>query len=374
MRLKISLSIFIAYLVTGVGVCPAFDRDVLRAVADAYDENRAKFSTGNADFEYADGFSDSLADAENAELRDQYIAHGRYCFDANNHVLFEKRYPLEAMIAATNWSADDRASSRLDSQRLVTNGKLTFHEVITPSRDKKEYNYGHIIKPGTKNFFRLADFPLGLACPEESRVDLARHLRMILNGDSGAAVDSIDQDAVLDGVKVVRLSLRFPNGTVQYWVDLERGAIPLRRHDEIKGGSTYDVVHGDLKLIKGHGWLPFKKVVYLKGGRTKRLVVTSADFDVPPGRELFRIEIENERSIANLGEGVSYSRRKVFDLDNLPASSGSNAKPLAKPNAKDSAGTPLPGELEPRPPYFTIIGVLVGLAIGSLFVAKRLRG
>ena len=305
---------------------PGRDLALLQAVADAFDENLAKFPFGTAEFEFSDGFATSVEAAARAELKDGRWRRGNIV-SMTKHTSSSKGVLARGLFATSSWSSPEQGSSRLDSERMMTNGKVTFTERIGCSPDGKQYIYGHIITPGTADFFRMADFPLQLGWPEESRDDLAHSIRMVLSGSAGTGVGTIQQDAKLDGVKVVQISLSFPNGMVQYSVDLERGAIPLHRHGIVTGGFTYDVAYGNIRLVKGHGWLPFEKTTFDKTGRTKRLVITSADFDTRP-RQSFQLETEQARSIANVAAGVSYSPRKRWDLDNLPSASGPAARRL----------------------------------------------
>jgi hypothetical protein len=71
---------------------------------------------------------------------------------------------------------------------------------------------------------------------------------------------------------------------------------------------------------------------------------------------------------------VSYSPRKRWDLDNLPAASGPAARPLSKSPAITPTEVQLPGEREPGIPYFTMGGIAIAAIIGLAFVAKSLRG
>ena len=351
----------------------AADETLLRAVADAYDENRAKFPFGSAEFEYRDGFAGSLVDAVAGKLRDDFTATGRYAYDDRKHVLFEKRYPIEALEATTVADANNHAGGRLDSVRLLTNGKVTLQESRSASAVKGQFAYGHVITAGTDGFERFAEFPLRLGWPSNDRDDLSAHLRMVLSGAADTSVETIDQNASKDGVKVVRIALKFPNGIVQYWVDLERGAIPLVRHDEIRGGDTFDFIFSQVGPMTGGGWLPSEQTTYLKNGRTKKLIVTRTDFTQRPTKADLRLELDTPRRIGNVAAGVSYQSRKVWDLDDLPSSSSKDVLPLAKGVANPPAALALPGVRDDRPPYFTMVGIVLAVVLLSTFAVWRFR-
>ncbi len=88
----------IIFLFSGV-LSQADDKAILHAVADAYDENKAKFAFGASEFAFDDGFSRSLEHARKGDFKESHKASGKYIFDANEHRCFEKIYPLADLVA-----------------------------------------------------------------------------------------------------------------------------------------------------------------------------------------------------------------------------------------------------------------------------------
>ncbi|MDE2507717.1 MAG: hypothetical protein KGM43_10935, partial [Planctomycetota bacterium] len=142
-------------------------------------------------------------------------------------------------------------------------------------------------------------------------------------------------------------------------------------------GDTTDEFLDDIRLVEGHGFLPYSAGWRSQGGGTRRMVITAADFARKPKLNEFRLEFPEPISIANTAENLDYSPRKVWDLHSLPRRGSKDAAPMGPmPNAS-SGGTPPPileGEREaPRPPYFLIGGIVCAIAIG-VYAWRRHRG
>lgn len=342
---------------------------LLRTVADAYDENRARFPFGLIEFDYEDGYANDLAAARKGDLRDVGKAPGSFAFKAND-ALYSRIFPAEVMADTSEWISPSRVRGRLDSCRLLTNGKSTFTERIGPVKDGKSTALGHVITAGSEDFFKFAEVPLDLGRPESLRDDLAQNIRMVLKGASGASVSDVDENPTEnvgpDGEALVRIVLRLARGTRTFWVDLKRGAIPVRVHDSITGGYSIDRIHDQIQHVEGRGWLPFVVTTRLGNSRVKRLAVKRAQFERPPAQDTFRLVLEKPRTVANTGEGRSYTRRTVFDLNNLPKPNSPDSLPMiSHPPARRELG--LPGERSPsRFPYFTVFAVILSFIVGGI--------
>lgn len=338
---------------------------LLRAVADAYEENRARFNFGSVEFEYWDGYARNLEAATRGDLNDAHRAEGSFAFDGPN-ALYSRRFSDEAMAATTVESGGGWRSSRLDSLRVLTNGMVTFTERVDFAGAGRGNAQGHVISPGVDDFFQFASVPLDLGRPQDRRQDLAAVIRMVLDGKAGFGVEAIEEGVDVEGVSTIRIALKLPNGMRTYWVDLERGSIPIRVQEDVAGGNQIDLHHGDIRYVEGRGWLPFAMTTFLKGGRVKRLVVERAAFASPPARETFRIELDRPTAVANVAEGRGYTARTVYDLNNLPGPSSRESTPLgtAMLPGRDLS---LPGVREaPRPPYFTIGAIAIACAVAVI--------
>lgn len=345
--------------------------ELLRAVADAYDENRSKFPHGSIEFDYQDGYAKDSDAARNGELRDACVAKGSFAFEGRN-ARYTREFSNEAMVAATVWNGPTLGgSSRLESCRLLTNGKSTLSELITPAREGNEPVRGLIISPGAEAFFRDMMIPLDLGCPDALRSDLAQDLRAALDGTKGkASLIAVDENAVIDGIHAIQIELRLKNGTRTYWVDLEHGAIPIRAYGVATGGNTFDRHYGDIQPVTGRGWLPLTQTLFHGSGRVKRLVVKQTAFERAPAQDVFQMVLDQPRTVVDTGEGRVHAARSVYDLNNLPKASSAKLNPVNTQLPRGQAFA-LAGEREPwRFPYFTCIAIAFLLGIGLVVWRK----
>ena len=335
-------------------------KDILIAIADAYDENRASFGYGSTDFEYHDGYADQFDHARNGNLRDSYVANGTYVFNGQDG-LYTKIFPTEAMTTTSAMQGSNRAYSRLDSYRILTNGKKTLTERIAYVPEISNVIKGYIIAAGPGDFFRYSEFPLDLGRPESLRDDLAQNIRMSLDVKAHVTVLAVEENIIIDKTKTVHIRLKLSNGDRSYWVDLERGAIPIRTLDEVVGGDRIERSNSKLTHFDGRGWLPTERTDYLKGGRVKRIVLKQTSFNQVPSRDAFKLTLDKPTSISDTAAGRYYSARTVYDLNNLPAPSSGESRPLGGA-ALSKTEFELPGEQEHKPRfYFTGAFVLSGV-------------
>lgn len=355
------LILLLPAIAAGQGSAVLSDRSaILRAVVDAHDENRAKFPFGSVRLEYWDGYAAGVDEAVKGNLKDAYSGSGEYLFNGTD-ALCSKLFPKEALAATTQSLGAGQLSSRLDSFRLLTNGKLTFTERIAYA-GKGGISLGHIITSGPNDFFKFVEFPLSLGFPEDQRQDLGYWARIVLNGRPKFGIAAIEERAMMDGVPTVRIALTLPNGVRTYWVDIERGAIPLRIEDEVNGGNHFYWSCGDIRHVDGRGWLPFTMTTLREGGRTRRLIIKEASFDSPPPAAAFRIELDQPTKVANTAEGRSYTERRHIDLNDLPKPTSRESIPLGRGPV---AGPPssFPDRRSPRPPYYTMAALAVVIAV-----------
>ena len=345
-------AIVLAFVLIPPGGSSQSDREALNALAALYGENWSKFDSGRVWFEFTDAYAKSADDAAKGVVSNAYKTEGSYAFRGND-ALYIRTFPDASMVATCNKISERQIAHRLDSVRALTDGKVTLDDHLfgnpagTVSRNT-------MITSGTEDFYKTATLPLSLGCPENSRGDITRTARRIRDGSAGLELVSIQDDATFDGVKVVRIEVKGPGGKRVMWVDPERGAIPLRVHDDMPGGTSYDLQYGDIRLVAGRGWLPFERTEFVAGGRVFRTVVTKVDFGKVPD-DTFRLEFPEPIAMGNLDKRVWYRPRKVWDLSRLPAANSRDALPLG---AALSVPEPvMPKERESRTPWFTFVAL-----------------
>ena len=346
-------------------------RDVMAAVRAAYDENRAKFAFGSIGYELTDGQAQNLEGAVSGAIDKPLIANCRYVYTGDD-AYFERTFSLDMLRAASTKISENRTSTSVTSMRAVTNGKKTLYETGSVVPDGSKIATGKVIQAGSRMLYQHAELPVDFGIPIAERSDLGANLNSVLTGMAGFEFDSV-RDEVVDAIKTIRIALKLPRGTRTFWVDLERGAIPIRIVDELYAGSRIDIVQSDLRLLPKHGWLSYTHIKYLPGGRTRRTTIRSTEFDRQPVRADFRMEFPTPIHLVDTESGLSYKQpRKVWDLSNLPSPNSPEAAPL---RINLTAGTG-PTMLEEAPrrsfPYFTAAGVLLASGVvGYLFLRKR---
>ena len=343
------------------------DRGALNALAGLYEENRSKFDNGRIWFNFIDAYATSIDEAAKGVVSDAHKADGFYAFRGND-ALYLRTFPDASMVATSAKIADAKVANRLQSVRLLTDGKVTLVDHLYGNPDGK-VTRGTIINPGSGEFYKTAGVLLAMGFPDNARDDISRTSRFIQDGSSGLSLGTIQDDATLNGVKVIRIEVMGPGGKRVMWVDPEHGAITVRVHDEMPGGSTYDLHYGDIRMVAGRGWLPYECTEYLPGGRVLRAVVTKVDFGKIPD-DTFRIEFPEPIAMVNLDKGRSYRPRKIWDLSRLPTENSVETAPL-----KTSLSVPdpvMPGERESHTLLFTFIALGLWAIVGLVgFLWRR---
>ncbi len=292
--------------------------DMLRAVADAYDENRNAFTFGTVEFDYTDGLAADIEAAKRGDLRDAHTASGVFHFDGKD-AYYSRVFSLADLEATTIVLGERRSSCRLDPRRMLTNGKQTLTEVSALARvNANGIAYGRRLSAGSNDFFQFVEIPLDLGRPDFQRHDLARSIRAALDGKDGARVEGADDSTVLEGIKTVQVALALKYGKRTCWVDLDRGAVPLRIVDAVPGNPGIERHYGDLRKVEGRGWLPFSMTTFVNGGQVKRITIKNADFRQAPPRSAFRMEFDTPYMLVDMEAGLTYAKLKVVDLNNLP--------------------------------------------------------
>ena len=323
------------------------DLDALKALSDLYNENKAKLADCSIEFELLDGFAKSYEGAILGTLDNVHKAEGHYAIKRNQG-MYRCVFSDASMLATVSKSADGRLSYRLNCVRAVTDGKKTILDKIIARVDGK-MTRGTVINPGSADFFKAAQIPLSVGFPDNSREDFSKIAALVLGRAPGMELVKTDDGFLLDGIKTIRLEISSPLGKRTVWIDPEKGAIPVRTHDEMDGGATYDLHYGDIRLVAGHGWYPFESTTFLAGGRTMRVMIKSIDFERLDEAGLFSLEFPEPVAMIDLATRRSYAPQKIWDLSNLPASTSPGSSPLVTGPTPEPE---LPAERKASPPYF----------------------
>ena len=171
---------------------------------------------------------------------------------------------------------------------------------------------------------------------------------------------SADPDAKLDGRRVTKVVLRAVAGRRTFWVDPERGSVPLRVEDTFDGDPSRrdTLLHEDLRLLEGAGWLPFTRLlVDSSGGLVERIELTDVELG-RPGPAAFQLDFPSDTPLMDMARQLRYQPRRVWNLHHLPSE---HSKDSEKAEAAGVSTAPeMPGEVErpslPWRPIFLLLG------------------
>ena len=185
-----------------------------------------------------------------------------------------------------------------------------------------------MIRAGAEHFLNAFDFPLwvgqdGLSGP----YDLQRESRRLAEGK--CAVKEIDFHSRLDSLDVCKVVLDFGSGQRTYWVDINRGAIPLRIEDSRGPKKTHISVQDDLRFIPNAGWLPFTQRLVMQDGKIVREIhITEAEVHLKPDVSEFQLDFPSAVKMYDDARKRKYLPRKTWSLLQLPSPNSPDAKPF----------------------------------------------
>ncbi len=230
------------------------DRQVLEGLLDAHVSNREQFAYGQAEGTLLmSGTVDSLESGQGGRITGGIQAtlfwafHGKTC-------RIDVIYDPDLQRASVKDLGKGRQTRSYSTRRYLTDGKDTM--LLSASFDSEQAH----IKSGTELFagFGMV-LPLELGYPARWRspgnfdVELDSALK---NKEDTSPTYEGEQE--LEGRQVAVVSIQKAGMTLsRYWVDVERGAIPLRCDAYRPDGSVFiRVVFGDLREATKGFWLP----------------------------------------------------------------------------------------------------------------------
>ena len=346
------------------------DRDVLaRAVAAAYDDNRAKFPFGSFQIDLWEGQAPDAASARSGKFSKSVRTQGELVFIPEN-ARYTSVFSDDDFEAAISRPSERQTTSTLMSFRALTNGKLSLMDRVTPTSKPSRTGRTVMIEAGPEEFIRFAKFPLALGSPEAGRNDFSRNVLAALDGKTGWALESVEDHVTYETREVVRLALRTPTGKVAFWVDLERGGIPLKERFETEDGKfASETYRDDVRLVEGHGWLPYAQTLFDPGsGGTKRLVILASNLETKIDVSMFLLSFPTPVQVYDRATNRVYKAAKTIDLNHLPGPDSPDSVPVSASPPADQ-----PGEIEAsRSPAWLLAGLaMIGLGAVAVWWLSR---
>ena len=351
---------------------------LLSAIEDAFVSNQAAFPFGQVSFTYTRGSARDGDAVRRGELNPAYTAK---CFYTYNGVSarYDRIFPDDAMRLANKKIGSDIISI-IDTCRMATNGEVTLYDSVTVA-DSMEAR-GTRLTPGPRDFDRDFQFPLSLGRPDHGSLDnLGRHLLEAIKGKSGSqtGVKGVDQHVEYEGRRLVKLTLTSATSENEYWIDMERGAVPLKivsseTAPPQRAGYRTEYHLDDLRLVAGRGWLPFRESWwYSDDSRAYQVVIGEAHFDDPPRVEAFALDFPRAISLVDDSKGVRYPPSRTWNVLRLPGPHAHGVQKVERASIPQSELPRLPGEMPSQGCYDYLLygAVALVLAVGLILWRRR---
>jgi hypothetical protein len=358
-----------AYFLCLLGLVGAQDSsndkiEELKAIRTIFDENRNKFDRGNFRFSYVRFRDCNLDDVKQAHFKNSNKCTGEYIFNGQ-FAKYVRLLPDDVLTSNVTEIGAGKVGTDLISFRAVTDKRRAMKDLhIAPAKTHTEHKL--TISSNLASFYQDIIFPLELGFADEYRRDIAMTIEAIIEGRQGIQLVSIGHDAILGNRKVTRIEIEKGGFATAFYVDLERGCIPLQTQRENKRRKTFTELLGDVRLVPGHGWLPFSST-YFYDGRGEHVEITSYDLEIP--RDVSQLEFARPEIASDMDAKHYYPARVKWDLANLPSSKDSTA--FGTPG---DAGEPtMPGELERPPRGHFVYYILGAIILALLYIVGRIR-
>jgi hypothetical protein len=289
---------------------PGDHTELLKAIAKAEAANRAALTHVVSRFEYVSARVDDEENALAGKLRSKFTAEGTYVFDGPR-ARYERVFPAQELAAATVRESPNVTVSTISNARALTDGKETFWAGDGLPQ----------INPGSDQFYSHKLFPLSLGSPDTGTY-FSRILERSLAKDPAFLLSAIDEDARLDGRKVVHLTFEHPKSTIEFWVDRERGAIPVRIVARHKEPAVVTIERNDdLRLVNNKAWIPYRWTWMMSGRNDdsiKQLTVLEADFTTRPTEDDLTLTFAFPAQVLDVVRFLKYPARTKWNLSRLP--------------------------------------------------------
>ncbi len=334
------------------------DMDLVRAIKASHEANRALMSVrGIIRFRFSRGNAPDFDAARSGNWTRRAIAQGLYAYDGNRR-RYDSVFDFEKAVSDRIVESNSAYSSYYSSTRHLTDGTLSLRDLMTIGFKNPGTDYQHavVIDEGTNAFYTDYFLPLDVGRPSETKLTTS------IDGASKPGADyKIEKASIRADGRSADLVFRGANWTSSSVVDLERGAIPTLDVGEFdKGVNATRILQDDIRRVAGGAWLPHRLLFYHADTSTVEVLIDEARFDVPPSRDLLRLEFSEPISAINRANKLSYPRQKVWDLANLPRLNNPGVIPFSAATREDSPQ--MPGE---RPPSRYWPAILIGLGLVS---------
>lgn len=358
------------WLLAATLACQAHDWvEQLECARLSYRANKEAFAFGTFRFQYTIGFAASASDAQSGVFVRSIKEDGFYVFDGKN-ARYELTADPKAVASVTTGIGARTSTSLARTFRMLTDGKVTFVDRLHLDSAGRDLLHQPHIFATTSYYHQHFEFPLYLGDQSDRPYDLFCDLTGVKEGR--ASLGELDLDSRLGDLKVCKLAFAWEDGRRTYWIDLNRGSVPLRILEHYNPTNVdINFFFSDLVQVPGAGWFPRRMVHIIGNGATvHRFDVTEIDARNRPTFAAFELDFPEPVGLYDEARKLAYSRRKTWSLLNLPSPSSREARPVVPTLIP---GGELPGEIEAGPPWPTIVAaaIILFLTVGSVLIVRR---
>ena len=350
----------------------------LKAIRDAYEANReAHSAAGTIRFHGTCRITEpSSLEAFNAAMKNRderpSPSKGVYYFDGNRRRR-DNLQSLQELVASQAKASPTFGMFHLWTGRALSDGEYALVDTIHAGYDSKAFQRSTTLHAKQNEFFRSTlGMTLNLGNPTPY-YDLGRCLTDVLEKRESAVLAEFDDTARIDGGTAVKITVKYPENPhhprTTFWVDRERGAIPLQTRytefDPRAAGTVLIQINNNAIRRTEKGWLPFHmshgECDLMTPGEVSMAmirveVIDEADFFRPPDNSVFAIEFPEEVAFGfmNDAQSLSLGKRRVWTLDDFSHEARERAKaksPLPPP--------PGPSPWAWRPPAWLMLVVMI---------------
>jgi hypothetical protein len=346
--------------------------EVLKHVRIAYDGNRGAFQQGVIRFENLRARASRVLDNGEVESSAPRVATGTYAFDGKLARL-DFLYDVETTRASTKTIGRDSFVTSVASFRVLSDGNRVLKDLIT--LDGSQQKFDHVPQILFKNSINTdLDFPLDLGPLAYDSRSLSYDVDELLRGESQLV--RFDANSEHAGRSVMYFQIQWKQGLREYWIDLERGGVPLQIVDTKpkEDPSEYRRVrHEDLRLIAGHGWLPMKRTYYSRRVNLyEEFTIKDASFEKPPA-SAFVLEFPERVRMVDQTKGlVHHIGRNAWSLSNLPGPNSQGVSPYVVRSFEPAPE--MPQERESAPTWLIAVAVIGLLLCVLVVIIVKSRG
>jgi hypothetical protein len=362
----------IAQTVPPPGESPELRQQQFTSAALAYQANREAFRFGTFRFKFTRGSARSNEAALAGQFSSAYTAAGLYVFDGKNS-RFEHNYSVDDLAKSTRKTGANESRSVLTPLRMLCNGDVTFADRPFLNAVASSVGSSIMIHAGALYFKQHFEFPLWLGQDGTGPSDIGDAVKLVKDGK--CTIKDLDCHSRVDDADVCKVVLDLGAGRRVYWLDLNRGAIPLRVEDFRGSDLTHIAVARDIRFLAGAGWLPMTEVLVMQNGKVGRETrITEADVSHKPDASAFQLDFPSPVDLYDDARKLKYSPRKTWSLLELPGRVSPSAEPFMPKAFVPEPELPREVAQSSRwPAFFFASAVVLILLVSVRILVRRYR-